>query len=346
MIWGALSDRFGASPVVFSGAILVSISLWLSAQAPNLLAFQLRFGVLLGGSISAFFAPFIATVMGWFITQRSLAVSLVSAGMGMAPVTMSPLAAKLSENHDWRMVLTLLSFLVAMITIPTSLVLRRPPHQADQSNQVSANLDMPDAAMPLRRAVTSPQFLVLTFTNFFCCATHSGPIFHTVSYAELCGNGAMAAVSIYSVDGLAGMFGRFGFGVAGDRFGAKRVLVAGLLAQSIGAPSYYLARDLGQFYLVAPLFGFIYSGIMPLYAILVRENFPMSMLGTILGATGMAGGLGMAFRPVLGGWIFDPTGGYGRLYIAGFGLGLAGFLTAITFRPFPRSGHQVPLPAL
>ena len=107
-------------------------------------------------------------------------------------------------------------------------------------------------------------------------------------------------------------------------------------AQSLGALGYFFARDLAQFYLVAALFGFIYAGIMPLYSVLVRENFPMKMMGTIMGGTGLAGGLGMATGPVMGGWIFDTTGGYGALYITCFGLGLGAFAIAMTFRPFPR----------
>lgn len=331
MIWGALSDRFGARPVVMAGAGLFSISLWLAGHAPSLLAFQLIFGVLVGGSVAAFFAPMMATVTGWFSTQRSLAVSLVSAGMGMAPVTMSPLAAWLVASHDWRTVFAILAAVVAVVTLPLALLLKRPPVQ-----DFVTGMDAPDDAMTVAAAVRSPQFIVLVATNFFCCATHSGPIFHTVSYAEICGIAALAAVSIYSVEGIAGMFGRIGFGVMGDRFGAKRVLVAGLLVQAFGALGYFFARDLGQFYAVAALFGFIYAGIMPLYAVLVRENFPMKMMGTIMGGTGMAGSLGMATGPVLGGWIFDRTGSYGGLYITCFALGLAAFAVAMTFRPFAR----------
>lgn len=332
MIWGALSDRYGVRPVVLAGAILFSASLWLAGHAPSLLAFQLSFGLLVGGTMGAFFAPMMATVTGWFTTQRSLAVSLVSAGMGMAPVTMSPLVAWLIGTYDWQAVLTILSAIVAAVTIPAALLLRRPPEQALQAH----GTDAPPADMTVRQAVTSPQFIVLVATNFFCCATHSGPIFHTVSYAEICGIAALAAVSIYSVEGIAGMGGRIGFGLMGDRFGAKPVLVAGLLVQAVGALGYYFAHELVQFYAVAALFGFIYAGIMPLYSVLVRENFPIKMLGTIMGGTGMAGSLGMATGPVLGGWIFDTTGGYGAMYITCCGLGLAAFLIAMTFRPFNR----------
>lgn len=342
MLWGAASDRFGARPVVLAGAVLFSVSLWAAGQAPSLLAFQAIFGVMVGGATAAFFAPMMATVTGWFTTRRSLAVSLVSAGMGMAPVTMSPLAAKLAESHDWRGVFGLLALIVAAVTIPAALLLRRPP---DEPTAPDRTMAAPDSGLTLGGALRSPQFLVLVATNFFCCATHSGPIFHTVSYAQLCGLGALAAVSIYSVEGIAGMFGRIGFGVAGDRIGANRVLAAGLLAQAFGALGYAFAGGLAGFYAVAMLFGFIYAGIMPLYAVLVRENFPMKMMGTIMGGTGMAGSLGMATGPVLGGWIFDSTGGYGAMYVSCFGLGLAAFAVILTFRPFPKPEMALPVAA-
>ena len=99
--------------------------------------------------------------------------------------------------------------------------------------------------MSVGEAVRSPQFIILLLTNFFCCATHSGPIIHTVSYAVSCGIPLIAAVSIYSLEGFAGLVGRIGFGLLGDKFGAKRVLVAGLLVQAFGALAYVFVRDLG-----------------------------------------------------------------------------------------------------
>ena len=99
------------------------------------------------------------------------------------------------------------------------------------------------------------------------------------------------------------MGGRVAFGILGDRFGAKHVLVGGLLLQAFGALAYFFVRDLGAFYAVAALFGFIYAGVMPLYAVLARENFPLRLMGTVIGGTTMAGGLGMATGPMAGGLI-------------------------------------------
>jgi MFS family permease len=193
----------------------------------------------------------------------------------------------------------------------------------------------PNAEMSIGEAVRSPQFVILLLTNFCCCATHSGPIFHTVSYAITCGIAPMTAVSIYSLEGLAGLGGRVGFGILGDRLGAKRVLVAGLLIQALGALGYYFTSSISEFYAVAALFGFTYAGVMPLYSVIARENFPLRMMGVIIGGTAMAGSLGMATGPLLGGWIFDTTGSYGWLYIASFGMGIGAALIALTFKPFP-----------
>jgi len=122
----------------------------------------------------------------------------------------------------------------------------------------------------------------------------------------------------------------------GDRFGAKRVLVTGLLLQAFGALGYVFVQQLAEFYAVAALFGFIYAGTMPLYSVLVRENFPLRMLGTVIGGLSMAGSLGMASGPVAGGLIYDMFGSYAWLYIGSWAVGLGAFFIILMFRPFPK----------
>ena len=118
MGWGSLSDRLGPRAVVLTGSVLLALSLALAAHAKSLLQFQLLFGLLVGGSAAAILAPMMACVTGWFDTHRSLAVSLVSAGMGMAPMTMSPLAARLVSTHDWRTTLDILAAVAALADDP------------------------------------------------------------------------------------------------------------------------------------------------------------------------------------------------------------------------------------
>jgi len=336
MAWGTLSDRWGPLPVVLTGSTVLPASLLLASQATSLFAFQFIFGVMVGGSIAAIFAPMMATVTGWFDSHRSLAVSLVSAGMGIAPMTMAPLVAWLVSGHDWRTTMQIVAGIVAVIMIPVSLLVRRPPALA-AGNAAIAQDGETQAEMSVGQAVRSPQFAILLLTNFFCCATHSGPIIHTVSYAVSCGIPLIAAVSIYSLEGFAGLGGRIAFGILGDRLGAKRVLVAGLLVQAFGALAYVFVRELAGFYAVAALFGFIYAGTMPLYAAIARENFPLKIMGTVIGGTAMAGSLGMSAGPVAGGLIYDTFASYTWLYVGSWAMGLGAFLIAMTFKPFPKA---------
>ena len=336
--WGYLSDRVGPRIVVLAGSLLLTAGLALASLATSLVAFQLLFGVVVGFSAAAIFAPMMACVTGWFDTRRSLAVSLVSAGMGMAPMTMSPLAAWLVQGHDWRTSLQIIAALVGIIMVPMALLIRRPPAlaQAPSAAAMGAAPEPNEPALSVGQAMRSAPFLILVATSFLSCATHSGPIFHTVSYAVTCGIPLMAAVSIYSLEGLAGMGGRLVFGLLGDRFGAARVLVLALLAQAIVVLGYVYARELGSFYTVAALFGFTYAGVMPLFAVIARENFPLRMMGTVIGGTTMASSLGMALGPVLGGLIYDTFSSYAWLFIGAFSLGIGAFLSALAFTRLPR----------
>jgi MFS family permease len=333
--WGFLSDRVGPRIVVSAGALLLTTGLALASLATSLVAFQLLFGVVVGLGAAAIFAPMMACVTGWFDTRRGLAVSLVSAGMGMAPMTMSPLAAWLLQAHDWRTALQIIAALVAAIMVPVAQLVRRPPALAQPAAAAPPGTAH-EPATSVRQALRSAPFLILALTSFLSCATHSGPIFHTVSYAVTCGIPLMAAVSIYSLEGLAGMGGRLVFGLLGDRFGAARVLVLALLAQAIVALGYVYARELGSFYTVAALFGFTYAGVMPLFAVIARENFPLRMMGTVIGGTTMASSLGMALGPVVGGLIYDTFSSYAWLFIGAFSLGIGAFLAALAFTRLPR----------
>ncbi|CAN7541320.1 MFS transporter [Neorhizobium tomejilense] len=339
--WGSLFDRWGPRPIVFAGSVLLAASLASASLTTSLVGFQLIFGLAVGTAIAAIFAPMMACVTGWFDAHRSLAVSLVSAGMGMAPMTMSPLAAWLVSIYNWRTSLQIIAILVAVVMIPVSFLVRRAPAPKESDAAAPADGEL-QSSMSTAQVLRSPQFIILLLTNFFCCATHSGPIFHTVSYAVTCGIPMIAAVSIYSIEGLAGMGGRVVFGILGDRFGAKQVLVLGLLVQAFGALAYVFAQGLGSFYTVAALFGFIYAGVMPLYAVIARENFPMRMMGTVIGGTAMAGGLGMATGPLAGGLIYDTLASYTWLYVGSWGIGIGAFLIALTFKPFPKGRQAVP----
>ena len=328
--WGALSDRFGPRRVVLAGSVLLGLGLVLASRAASQTGFLLTYGVLVGVAAGSFFAPMIASVMSWFDRRRSLAVSLVSVGVGVAPMTLSPFAGWLVTHYDWRTAQLVIGILVWVLLIPAALLVRPAPRapaaaKAEQSGGVG-------------QALRSPQFIVLALTYFACCAAHSGPIFHTISYAIACGVPAMAAVTVYSVEGLAGLGGRLALGLLADRYGVKLVIIAGLVLQALAAGAFLFASRLGEFYLVAAVFGFAYGGVMPLYAVLAGEYFSQRILGTVLGAATMISSLGMALGPLGGGWIFDRFGTYTWLYVASAALGVAAVAIALAFPPVSRPG--------
>src|SRR6202790_480358 len=155
VIWGTLSDRLGPLPVVLTGSVALAASLGLASLATSLVAFQFTFGLVVGAATAAIFAPMRACVTGWFDTHRSLAVSLVSAGMGMAPMIMSPLAAWLVSNHDWRTSIQVMAVVVACIMIPVSLLVRRPPALAG-GDVAAVGDEAPSPEMSVAQALRSP----------------------------------------------------------------------------------------------------------------------------------------------------------------------------------------------
>ena len=255
-----------------------------------------------------------ACVTGWFDTHRSLAVSLVSAGMGMAPMTMSPLAAWLVSRYDWRTALLIIAAVVAAVMIPAALA-GAPPAGARAGHAGAAADGARRRDDASREALRSPQFIILLLTNFFCCATHSGPIFHTVSYAVTCGIPLIAAVR--STASRASPAWAAGSPSACSATGSapsacwSRPAGAGVRRARL----LFVAQISASSMRSAALFGFIYAGVMPLYAVIARENFPLRMMGTVIGGTAMAGSLGMATGPLAGGLIYDAFASYAWLYI-------------------------------
>ena len=342
--WGTLTDRIGARPVVLIAAVILGIGLLIASQSRDLLVFQLAYGGLVGLAGGAFFAPIMATTVGWFDKHRSLAVSLVSIGAGVAPMVITPFASLLIEIYGWRSAMTMTAIAATVLLVPASFLIRKAPQEIAEA-QPQTGVDVaPQEPQPSRAsaALRTPQFVVLAATFFLCCAAHSGPIFHTVSYAMLCGVPALAAASIYSVEGVAGLFGRLFFGIAADRLGVKKVLIAGLALQAIGIYTYIYVTQLTDFYMLAVVLGMAYGGVMPLYAVLARDYFGPHVMGTVLGAATMTSSIGMAFGPVGGGWLYDTFGSYHWLYIASAAVGVAAAAMALAFPPAKRADGEQP----
>jgi MFS family permease len=336
--WGSLSDRFGTRIVVLSGSLLLGLGLVTASQAQSLWQFQLLFGGLIGIAAGSFYAPMMAVASAWIAKNRSLAVALVSAGMGVAPVTVAPSASWLITAYDWRTAMLVIGIAAWALLIPASFLVRPAPKGND--TETAHRAETPAIEWSAAQAFRTPQFLALAGAHFACCAAHSGPIFHMVSYATLCGIAPLTAVTVYSLAGFSGLGGRLLLGALADRLGAKPVLVGGLFVQAMCIATYLAVAHLGEFYALSVVFGLAYGGVMPLYAVLVREFFGARIMGTVFGAVSAFASLGMALGPWAGGYVFDTFHGYTWLHAGSFAIGLAAVAVALTFP----SKRRQPLP--
>ena len=328
--WGALSDRFGTRVVVLSGGILLGAGLVAASQAATLGQFQLLFGVIVGVAAGSFYAPMTATTTRWFVEHRSLAVALVSAGLGLGSMTVAPLAGWIIASYDWRVAMLAIGDLAWLLLIPAALLVRNPPAAAPVALAPGA---VAPREFTVAQALRTPQFAAIALTHFACCAAHSGPIFHMVTNVIDHGISAMTAITVLGAAGLASLSGRVICGLLADRLGAKRVLIVGLAIQAVAVGLYLVTRELAGFYALALLFGLAYGGVMPLYAIVVREYFGARIMGATFGAVAFASTLGMALGPWLGGVLYDSFGSYAWLFVGSFGIGLGAVAIAFAFRP-------------
>jgi MFS family permease len=329
-LWGTLSDRYGTRVVVLCGGILLGGGLVAASQAATLGQFQAVFGVVVGVAAGSFYAPMTATTTQWFTRHRSLAVALVSAGLGLGSMTVAPLAGWLIASYGWRVAMLVLGDLAWLLLVPAALLVRNPPGALEPA---PAARGLARRELTVGQALRTPQFAAISLTHFACCAAHSGPIFHMVTNAIDHGVSALAATTVLSAAGLASLTGRVVCGLLADRLGAKRVLIVALAVQATAVALYLVARDLTGLYLVALMFGLAYGGVMPLYAIVVRDYFGARIMGGVFGAVGAVSTLGMALGPWAGGWLYDSFGSYFWLFVGSAGIGLGAVAIAFAFRP-------------
>jgi MFS family permease len=328
--WGALSDRFGTRLVVLAGGALLGLGLVTASRATSLGWFQVLFGVLVGAAAASLYAPMTSTTTRWFTRHRTLAVALVSAGLSFGSTFIAPLSRWLISAYDWRTAMLVLGDLVWIVIIPAAFFVRNPPSEG-VARIAAQSADGP--ALTVGQALRTPQFAAIAFTHFACCGAHSGPIFHMITNALDHGITAMAAATVFSVAGLASFSGKVVCGLVADRVGAKRTLVAGLALQAVAISLYLVTRELWGFYSVAIMFGFAYGGVMPLYAVVVREYFGQQIMGATFGAVSTVATLGMALGPLVGGWFYDGFGSYAWMFIASSAIGAGAVAIALTFRP-------------
>jgi MFS family permease len=342
--WGFLTDRVGIRVVTALAGTLAGLGCVLSGQARTLMHLYLGFGIVAGLGIGGFYPPLSSTATRWFTRHRGLAVGLVSAGNGAGILLVAPLARWLINAYGWRAAFTALGLLNWAIIWPLSIVVRTSPREqgllpygeprkphSESRDSPTPPPPTPDPGSPGRTSV----FWSVAVTHFLCCLAHSGPIFHMVAAAIDQGIPKLAAAGALGLSGGASGIGRIGSGVLADRFGARRTLIGCLAFQAIAILLYVWASNLAAFNLLAVAFGAAYGAVMPLYAVVSREQFGERVIGTTYGAIFMISAVGMGLGSQLGGWVFDWTGRYLALYLASAILGASAIPLAAAF-PAPR----------
>ena len=248
-LWGSLSDRFGTRAVVLCGGVLLGLGLIAASHAPNCGSSSCCSAFWWGSPAGSFYAPLIATITRWFTANRSLAVALVSAGMGIGTLLIAPLSrwiiTQLRLAHrdadDW---------LPRLARRPAPPRCSAPPACACACGGAAARSRW-TGTITSAQVLRTPQFAAIALTHFACCAAHSGPIFHMVSYAIDCGVSSMTAATVFGIAGLAALSGRIVCGLMADRVGAKRTLIAGLRCRRWPSVSMWSPRAPSRFYVLA-----------------------------------------------------------------------------------------------
>jgi MFS family permease len=312
LLIGRLVDRFGIT-LALIGAVVATVSGYvLSTLAPTMVGLSLTH-LLLGLGTAAGFGPLIADISHWFLRRRGIAVALVASGNYLSGAIWPTLLADVLETGGWRMVYYALATVTIIVVIPLALMLRRRvPAEAYAASDAAS-------ALKARSAGLSPRTLqwLLGLAGIGCCVAMSMPQVHIVAYCVGLGYGPAVGAEMLSLMLLGGVVSRIISGLAADRLGGVMILLIGSILQCI-ALFFYLPFDgMVPLYLVSALFGLAQGGIVPSYALVVREYMPPKEAGALVGFVMMMTILGMALGGWMSGWIYDVTGSYQMAFING-----------------------------
>jgi len=312
VVMGRLLDRVGILGPVGVGALTLGIGYVAAASARNLMIFALAHAVIGFGS-SATLGPLMADISKWFVRRRGVAVTLCSAGNYFAGALWPPIVQHAITAHGWRATHAAIGPLcgVAMLAIGFA-VLRRP---APIRSEIA---DGPRVASPGTLGL-SPGVLqtLLALASVCCCVAMSMPQVHIVAYCGDLGYGVARGADMLALMMAFGVVGRILSGVIADRVGGLRTLMLGSALQAVALLMYLFFDGLFSLYAISALFGLFQGGIVPSYAIIVREYFPAKEAGTRVGVVLMASLIGMALGGWMSGYIFDATGSYQAAFVNG-----------------------------
>jgi MFS family permease len=318
ILMGRLTDRFGVARPLALAIVALAAGYVLAGLAPSLLTYALAQGLLIGAlGSSAFFGPLMADVSHWFEKRRGLAVSIVACGNYLAGTVWPPIVQHLIETIGWRQAHIGIGVFCLVTMLPLTLAMRRrPPHAIAHATSAAAAAANARYARPLGLAPNTLQTLLIV-AGVACCVAMAMPQVHIVAYCGDLGYGAAAGAQMLSLMLGFGIVSRLASGWIADRIGGLRTLLLGSFLQGVALLLYIPFNDLWSLYVISALFGLFQGGIVPCYAIIVREHFAPKEAGSRVGLCVMATLFGMALGGWLSGEVFDLTGSYTAAFING-----------------------------
>jgi MFS family permease len=317
VMMGRLADRFGVVVPVVLGATGLGAGFIAAGLAPNLVSFDLAQGLLVGFlGTSATFAPLVADTSKWFDRRRGIALAICMSGNYVAGAVWPPVMQFFIDAAGWRATFVGVGVFCTLSMLPLALVLRvRPPPQQDAPVDGGAT-PAPDGSRPMGLNPALVQGL-LCVAGVACCVAMSMPQVHIVAYCSDLGfNAARGAEMLSLMLGL-GVVSRLVSGWISDRIGGLRTLLLGSILQGIALLLFLPYTGLVSLYVVAGLFGLFQGGIVPAYALIVRQHFAPAEAGARVGMVLMATLFGMALGGWMSGAVFDLTGSYRAAFING-----------------------------
>jgi MFS family permease len=337
ILMGRLSDRFGVMVPVLIGAVCLGLGFIAAGNAQGLWQFILVQGLLIGLlGTSATFAPLVADASMWFTRRRGIAVAICASGNYLAGAVWPPLLQHFFDASGWRATFTGVGVFALLTMVPLAFALRRRPPVPDfhsETHLQKRHLDVPP------RTLTA----LLCVAGLACCVAMSMPQVHIVAYCGDLGFAAARGAEMLSIMLGFGIVSRLVSGWICDRIGGLRTLLLGSALQGVALFLFLPFNGLASLYVVSALFGLFQGGIVPSYAIIVREYFPPAEAGAKVGIVIMFTLLGMALGGWLTGVIFDWTGSYRAAFLHGIGWNLLNMAIAATL--LYRSGRMRPQPA-
>ena len=327
IVMGRLADRFGVMVPLLGASICVGLGYILAGASGSLWQFALANGVLgaLLGS-SATFGPLIADTSLWFTRYRGIAVGICASGNYLAGVIWPPIAQHFFSTVGWRQTYIGMGAFFIVSMLPLALLLRRrPPRASPDTSSSGAHID---SQRPLGMSPGALQAL-LCVAGVACCVAMSMPQVHIVAYCGDLGYGPARGAEMLSVMLGFGIVSRLTSGWICDRIGGLRTLLLGSSLQGIALLLFLPYDGLASLYVISALFGLFQGGIVPSYAIIIREHFPPEEVGSRVGTVLTATMLGMALGGWMSGAIFDLTGSYRAAFINGIGWNLLNLTIAL-----------------